>query len=202
MLLVFAVGDVKLRGPLSAANTGEPLTNQRRGRIMANTDLTAARLRGLLSYNPASGIFTRLTSSGKGSRGQAGAVVGHISNSSGGYCKIMLDGRRYSAHRLAWMHVHGDWPTHNIDHIDGNPLNNRIENLRDATIAINTQNQRIAQRRNKTGFLGVSKHKCGKFIASILVNGERQYLGIHDTAQDAHCAYLKAKRDLHPGCTI
>lgn len=169
---------------------------------MAKTYLTAARLRELLSYNPKSGTFTRLTTSGKGPRCRSGAVLGNNQNSTSGYFTIMLEGKRYSAHRLAWLHFYGVFPDHCIDHIDGNPRNNSIANLRDVTIAVNTQNQKTAQRSNKCGLLGVSKHKCGRFVSGLWVDGKSKYLGLYDTPEEAHEVYLKAKRALHPGCVI
>ena len=169
---------------------------------MANANLTAQRLRELLSYNPTTGLFTRLTTSGRGPRCRAFAVLGDRANCGAGYCQIMIDGKQHYAHRLAWLHIHGEWPSHHIDHIDGNQMNNRISNLRDAPRAINAQNQKTAQRSNRSGFLGVSKHKCGRFVAGVWVGGKSKYLGIFDTPEEAHEAYLEAKRAIHPGCVI
>lgn len=102
---------------------------------MAKTDLTAQRLRELLNYDADTGIFA-WTSTGTGRR----AAPGTMHNK--GYLRITLDGRMYFAHRLAWLHVHGRWPFMQIDHINGIKTDNRLENLRDATPAMQQSNIR------------------------------------------------------------
>jgi hypothetical protein len=167
--------------------------------VSVKTDLTAQRLREVFDYNPETGLFTRLTSRGPA---KAGELLGAKSNSRG-YCLIGIDYEQYGAHRLAWLHVHGEWPKHFIDHIDGNPLNNRIANLRDVPHGTNMENQRQARRDNKaTGLLGVKVRMAGRFQARIQVSGETRYLGTFNTPEEAHQAYLAGKRQLHEGCTI
>ncbi len=164
-----------------------------------NTDqqITAKRLRELLDYNPETGRMTwRVAASTKA---PAGAVAGGPDSS--GYTKIGLLGRDYRAQRLAWMHHYGEWPKGQVDHIDGNPANNAIANLRDVPQTLNQQNQRKAHAHNSHGFMGVSR-LGKKWQARIKVGADRMYLGVFTTPEDAHAVYLDAKRRLHVGCTI
>ena len=161
--------------------------------------LTQDRLQELLNYDPDSGLFTWLKSISR--RVKAGEVAGGLS--TGGYIRIRIDGKKYKAHRLAWLYTLGNWPSDYIDHINGIRNDNRIVNLREATNAENKQNQRVANVNNKTGLLGVSFHrKSGKFIARITVNGIRIGIGNFDNAEEAHQAYLRKKQELHPFQTL
>jgi len=161
------------------------------------SEITAARLRELLHYNPETGAFTRRIS-------RRGAMAGPITNrpNSSGYVKINLDGRTYAAHRLAWLYVHGRFPTAYVDHINGSKTDNRIANLRDVDASMNLQNQRVAQRGSKSGLLGVYPKPGGRFESRIMYDGKLRYLGSFDTADEAHGAYVTAKRVHHAGCTI
>lgn len=121
----------------------------------------------------------------------------------GGYTRIQIGPKGHLAHRLAWLYEFGVWPSKDIDHINGNRSDNRLCNLRDVSRKINTQNRRAAPVNGSCGLLGVSKHRnTGKFTAGIYIQGKRKHLGIFDTAQQAHEAYLAAKREFHEGCTI
>lgn len=152
----------------------------------------------ILDYNQETGVFTWKVKARKG-RVAAGDVAGYTDLD--GYIKIGIDGRYYNAHRLAWLFMTGEWPTDMLDHIDGNPANNAFRNLREADNRLNQQNHRKAKSTNKCGLLGVSKKaKCS--IARIKVDGKVLYLGSFKTDEEAHAAYLEAKRRLHPGCTI
>lgn len=120
-----------------------------------------------------------------------------------GYISIHIDGREVKAHQLAWFMTHGTWPETMIDHINGDPSDNRIENLRDASAKLNSENQRRARAQNQAKMLGVSWHaKNAKWQASIYANGKSNYLGTFDTPEEAHRVYLEAKRKMHQGCTI
>jgi hypothetical protein len=135
------------------------------------------------------------------STGRAGDVAGCINNT--GYRQIMINGKRYCTHRLVWMYVHGSFPVDMLDHIDGDKLNNRINNLREATCQQNMQNQTKPRSGNTSGFLGVHWYKRDKkFKAQIKISGKSKYLGCFETAEEAHQAYLTAKRQLHTYCTI
>ncbi|WP_230878255.1 HNH endonuclease signature motif containing protein [Burkholderia sp. 9779_493] len=118
--------------------------------------------------------------------------------------RITIDGIRMYAHRLAWFYVYGEWPSGDIDHIDGVRTNNAINNLRDVPRGVNMQNQRRARSNNRTsGLLGVTWHaRRYRWCAQIQVDGKRKGIGYFDDAETAHQAYLDAKRKLHAGCSI
>ena len=164
---------------------------------MAKTDLTAQRLRELLDYNPNSGEFIRRVRTGP--TAPAGCLAGYIKAS--GYVYISVDGHHYLAHRLAWLYTHGMWPTGVIDHVDGNCTDNRIFNLRDVSVAENTQNMRKGRVNSAVSYLGVSV-KRKKWRASIRSAGKTINLGVFNTPELAHEAYVAAKRKLHRTCTI
>lgn len=155
--------------------------------------IDAARLRELLDYDPATGALTRR---------DGGAVPGWTD--ADGYRVLRVEGRRYFAHRLAWLYTHGSWPPDQIDHINGQPQDNRLANLRPATAAQNSQNERQARASNRTsGLLGVTWHKAARaWMAQIKLNGKSSYLGLFDSPEAAHDAYLAAKRRLHEFGTI
>lgn len=161
---------------------------------MSNLDST--RLREVLYYCPQAGVFTWRLSRQKV---KAGSVAG--TTNSRGYCRITVLGQAYAAHRLAWLYVHGAWPTDQIDHINGVRNDNRIENLRDVSAAANSQNQRQPQGDNP--FLGVSLvRNKNRWIARLRLDGEQRYIGCYATPEEARAAYIAAKRIHHHGCTI
>ncbi len=88
-----------------------------------------------------------------------------------------------------------------IDHINGDKVDNRLENLRLVSHGENLQNIRKPMRNNTSGFLGVCR-SGGKFMATISVNGKSLNLGSFDKPEAAHAAYVAAKRRLHACCTI
>ena len=97
-------------------------------------------------------------------------------------------------HRVVWLLNNGDWPKYTIDHIDGDSLNNNIENLRDVTIGENNKNKKMYSK-NKTGFKGVREEK-GRYRAQITCFSKTYYLGYHDTPEDAARAYDKKAKEL------
>lgn len=159
--------------------------------------ITVERLRALLDYDPATGNL--LWRASPNNRVRAGALAGVIG--SNGYRRVMLDMVRYPAHRLVWLHVTGQWPSQQVDHINGNRADNRFENLRDVSPSANAQNQRAAKASNKSGFLGVYPAR-GRFCAAIWLGQAPKHLGYFDSAEAAHAAYVTAKRQMHQGCTI
>ncbi len=156
--------------------------------------LTVEELRRRLHYDPQSGVFTWQES---GRAGWVGRKAGCMSD--WGYLIIRIDGKGISAHRLAWLYMHGTWPEHQIDHINRDKLDNRIGNLRDVAQAINQHNRASARADNKSGRLGVSfQRRAGKWIAQIQANNKRHFLGYHATPEAAQEAYRAAKRVFHP----
>ena len=164
---------------------------------MAKPILTAERLRELLHYDQETGLFTVKIATGHRSR--LGSQPGNPR--PGDYLRIGLEGRLYPAHRLAWLYMTGEWPKAYIDHINGVKDDNRWVNLRDVSNAMNAQNVYRARKNSKSGFLGVVQ-KGDRWGSQIGVNGSFTWLGMFDTPEEAHTAYLEAKRQLHEGCTI
>lgn len=162
---------------------------------MATADLSAARAHELLTYDRTTGVFSwRRTGPGRPMNCSAGTV-------HRGYRRICINGKKWLAHRIAWLMCFGSFPEGHIDHINGDSTDNRIENLRDVSRSGNIQNQRKAHKNNVTGVLGIHAIK-GKFRACLTLSGKTVHLGTHATAKAAHAAYLLAKRELHNGCTI
>jgi len=157
---------------------------------MDTKTITQDRLKALVSYDPKTGIF-RWNMARR--RCRPGDVTG--CRMKQGYIAIRLDDVLYTAHRLAWLYVTGEWPKEQLDHINGDRSDNRIANLREATNAQNAQNRK--RRDNKTGFTGVNKEN-NRWKAEIKVNYKKIRLGLFDTPEEAHAAYLKAKHGLHP----
>jgi hypothetical protein len=153
----------------------------------------AKRIREALDYDPATGVFTWKT---RHSQMKAGQRAGYQMPT--GYREIRVGGERYYEHRLAWLYVHGRWPKEQIDHINHKRDDNRLENLRDCSHAENHQNLPM-KRSNRSGFIGVSRdERRGMWKAQITVNYSNRFLGRFPTPEEAHAAYLDAKRKLHP----
>lgn len=157
---------------------------------MAKDDLSVERLREILHYNEITGDLTWISQEPKHRR-----LLGHrVSRKvTGGYIACKIDGKSYVAHRLAWLYVHGEWPSKWVDHINGQKDDNRLVNLRPCTPSENQQNLS-----GKDGRLGTRWHpKAKRWFAAIKINGGLRHLGSFLTQADAHVAYLSAKQQLH-----
>ena len=153
--------------------------------------LTRERLMEVVNYNADLGTFTNVIA--RSPRMIVGSIAGGIRKN--GYYRIAIDGKRYYAHRLAWLYVHGVWPADEIDHINGNRSDNRIENLRAADRRQNLGNQRRLSR-NTSGYKGVSWCKARNlWVANIQKNGKLKHLGRFPSAEAAHQAYSSAAKE-------
>lgn len=153
--------------------------------------LTLDELKQLMKYDPISGDLFWLKSINP--RAPAGSLAGKNSISYG-YRLISINKIRYRAHHLVWFWFKGEMPKHQIDHINGNKLDNRIENLRDVPQLVNTWNLQSAKKNSKSGLLGVDwKNSHKKWRAQIRVDGQKIQIGLYDTAQEAQAAYAAAK---------
>lgn len=117
---------------------------------------------------------------------RAGKPAGHLDTD--GYLKIGVFGKRHGAHRLAWVIHYGCWPNGVIDHINGIPIDNRIENLRDVTQRENSRNRSRVSKKSASGEIGVYVEKNGKFRAQGMSDGKFIYLGVHSTMEAALAA--------------
>lgn len=174
-------------------------------------EMTADKVRALFAYDPSSGLLrwnVRPASDFPSTRVAkiwntrfAGRDAG--STDHHGYREIGVDNRAFKAHRLVWLWVTGEWPSGDIDHLDGNRLNNQFTNLRDVARRVNCENRRSVRSDSGTGLLGAHFHKASQlFHACIKAQGTKHSLGYFKTAEAAHAAYVNAKRQLHEGCTI
>lgn len=147
--------------------------------------ITQEELKSILSYDPETGLFTwRINAS---TRVKEGHVAGYVRKRDG-YLVIRINAIGYSAHRLAWLYMHGVWPAL-IDHKDRNRLNNSIGNLREATVSQNGMNSET-NNANSSGYRGVTWNKrSGKWQAQAKVNGRNHYLGLFASADQASFAY-------------
>jgi len=153
---------------------------------MKNNQITQKRLKEVLNYSKATGIFRWAIN--KGQKTKYGDVAGWADS---GYTRIQIDGKSYRAHRLAWLYVYGGFPTNKIDHINQIKSDNRIANLRDVTHTENLQNQKL-YKTNTSGVVGVHWHKVWKrWEASITVDGIQKYLGKFKDKSKA----IKARKD-------
>ena len=106
----------------------------------------------------------------------------------------MLARKSYLVHRIVWKWMTGEDPPSLIDHINHDPHDNRWENLRLATPSENSQNARGSGKYKK----GVYKNTCGvTFVARIMVDGKKFYLGCYKTEDEAHQAYCEAAELVH-----
>jgi hypothetical protein len=167
---------------------------------------TAERVRALFDYDPETGILTwkrrtpadfianRISPEANCRRWNdqfAGKVAG--SPTKLGYLRAFLDGQSWYVHHLAWIWMKGEWPPE-IDHENHNPSDNRIENLRVTDRSHNLAN-RLRSSKNTSGFKGVSYvPRLKKWRAMIMVRKRAIYLGLFDTPEEAHEAYLIAAR--------
>lgn len=158
--------------------------------IVPRPELTAEYLRSVLHYDQETGIFTRKVSTSNSVK--AGDVAGCPGGD--GYLQITVCSRKYQAHRLAWLYIHGSWPKDQLDHVNRVRTDNRISNLREVT---NKQNMQNAGKRsdNTSGHPGVSWHKQrSKWRAQIEHNQKRIHLGYFTDIEDAIAARKAAEK--------
>jgi hypothetical protein len=154
--------------------------------------LTASRLRELLSYDAETGVFVWRVHHRPKMPGDRAGGFGH------GYIQIRLDGRLYYAHRLAWLYVTGEWPDEQIDHINGDGVDNRFANLRPCSNDENQKNLGL-RKTNTSGFSGVRWDKeRQKWAAHIRINGKVTQLGRFNSKDEARTAYLVKRAEVNP----
>lgn len=153
---------------------------------MKEPDITSEELKKYVTYNPLTGIFTRIKKLNGRGKARLGIPIGH--KDGRGYIHFSLLGKKRKAHRLAWLYFYGVEPPEIIDHIDGVRTNNRISNLRGATANQNQHNTRKIT--SLSGYKGV--YPCrnkDKEIVGWIAQCAKVHLGLYIDARDAAIAY-------------
>lgn len=175
--------------------------------MKCRNDLTAEYVRECLDYDPDTGLLKwkkRPVEHFKSDRNWkmwntrfSDKNTGSFVNKKG-YMNIKLNGTTYRTHRIVWLIVHGEWPKDHIDHIDGDRINNKIENLRDVPNSENHKNMAMMYI-NTSGHSGVS-FRGKNWIARISVNGKEKHLGVFKTIDEAIKARKAAEKEhnFHP----
>lgn len=154
--------------------------------------ITQERIKELLHYNSETGVFTWRVSRGMRKVGDLAGTV-YTGSEGKSYIQIQVDFKLYRAHRLSWLYMYGAFPSRQIDHINGNGVDNRISNLRSVTHSENSKNRRL-QSNNVSGACGVYWNKAmGKWVAFLNVDLKRVYLGCFTVINDAIAARRAAE---------
>ena len=146
---------------------------------------TIQRLREVLAYDPITGVlrWARRTSPHQNAR-LLGQRAGWFAE---GRYHLEIDGKNLFAAVVAWAHSSGAWPTKEIDHVNGDPGDDRLINLREATHAQNQANRRKGLHSVQKG---VKRSRSGnRWEARLIVNQSYRHLGTFDTPEEAHRAY-------------
>jgi hypothetical protein len=150
--------------------------------------MTSEQLKKVIAYDPETGIFIHRARKGRKRRFLRAGCTSTL-----GYTIIKIGSTPYRAGRLAWLYMTGKWPENDIDHINRIRNDDRFCNLREATRSQNHANAELSSY-NSSGLRGVSMHQCGKWQANIRIKGKLYYLGLFDTAEDAHEVYEEAAK--------
>ena len=156
--------------------------------------LTAYRVRNLLQYDSETGIFKYRVNH---DLCDAGDIAGYVSRS--GRKMIWIDGRTYSASRLAFVYKTGRWPTPSVDHINRNKSDDRWCNLREATMQEQALNQGL-RKTNTSGYKNVYKNPGGKGWLAFLprnVDNRRKYIGRFDSPAEAAQAIVDKIKEIY-----
>jgi len=149
---------------------------------------TLEYVRDLFSYDPESGLLTYKKNHHRFKKGTEAGTI-----NANGYKFVSIKFRLYPVTHMAWSLMTGDWPADQIDHIDRNPLNNRWENLRAATVMQQQGNHGLAKN-NTSGFRGVVARK-NRWYARMTVGKRTKHIGCFKTKEEAAAAYDKAARE-------
>lgn len=152
-------------------------------------DFTRLELHGILVYAPSTGLWRNKIT--RNYKALAGEIAGCL-NKSDGRWYLKVNGVRYSASRLAWFYMKGTWPKKDVEHWDGDKLNNKWANFR---LATRTENQ--GNSRSRVPLKGVTQVRTGKYTAQIQKRFRKIHLGTFDTAEQAHLAYVEAAQKMY-----
>jgi hypothetical protein len=154
--------------------------------------ISIPQLRELLRYDAETGRLIWIARP-SGSRSLLiGSEAGNVNLR--GYTYVRVLKKKFLKHRLCWALIYGEWPNTWIDHIDGDPSNNMLANLRLATPSQNNQNRRAT---SNTGVKGVHTRGDGTYVAQICHQGKRMYLGAYAEISSAIAARAAAEIKFH-----
>jgi hypothetical protein len=157
-------------------------------RAPIKADLTAEHVRSLFTYDETTGLLRwkedRLAGRGRFVKVAAGEAAGWRNRS--GYMVVTAGGRRqYMVHRIIWLFVHGKWPSNFIDHINGKRDDNRLSNLRDVPLSVNSRNSDRFRNSRWSNTPGVTEDEAGRWRAHVWRNGKQYHLGMFATREEA-----------------
>jgi len=156
--------------------------------MKTNKFIDVENLQSAFQYDPETGRIWRKLKTGLKETGFS---------KSNGYLNVKFKKHLYLVHRISWGIYYGTTPEHPIDHINGNPLDNRLCNLR-LTTDLTNQYNRKKNRNSKSGIKGVTWHLSGMaWRAQIRINGKKVHLGSFSTKEQAGKAYESAAKKLH-----
>lgn len=148
-------------------------------------------LKSILDYNPETGEMTWIKPT-KYHPDLLGKVAGNPARTPKKYWVIQIHGKKYNRSRLAWLWMTGSFPKEFIDHKDGNSLNDKWDNLREASLMENAWNHKF--RKRKYDFpMGVRQSKSGRYVARISHMKKQFTIGSFDTVEEARAAYLEER---------
>lgn len=154
--------------------------------------ITQELVKEMFTYNPETGsLIRRFTVNSRAIKGQDSGTV-----TKKGYKETSINKKRYYIHRIIHLYVYGYLPE-NVDHIDGDGLNNKLSNLRGCSPSENSYNKRISSN-NTSGVKGVSWCKTNsKWTGFVMVNGKQSNLGYFSSIGDAKAAVMKKREQFH-----
>lgn len=147
---------------------------------MPKKPITQAELKADLSYDPETGIFTRV---------DTGRVTG--TTASQRYIGIQVRRCIYPAHRLAWLYMTGEYPQRDVDHKNWDKTDNRFSNLRLVESKSASNGNHRLKSNNKSGAKGVVLESSGRYRSRLYFKGKTYYAGCFDTLDEAAHAYNK-----------
>lgn len=150
--------------------------------------ITQEELKEYLHYNKETGVMFRNTDTPK-----LNPLFPLGSVATNKYLLINFKGKRYRAHRLAWLYVYGAFPCGQIDHINGNRIDNKISNLRDVSRGENSKNKKI-YKSNSSGVSGISWDKRSRKWS---VNIKNKSIGSYSCKLDAVATVIRCRKELN-----
>jgi len=163
-------------------------------RLKPDDRIEPSKLHGIFHYDAVSGNLLWKAHS------RHNSVAGSFTDD--GRFIIRIRNKKYRRSHVVFAMHNGRWPKEQIDHINRVRNDDRIENLREATHAENSRNK--VHRKSPAGLKGVTIINRGRYLSSITLNKKTIRLGMFDTAQEAHEAYVRAAKELHGefACTL